>query len=63
MHFPTGHYRHLEVEEQHEVEVHISKRASWKCLATHLHDGIEVLEVNESWTCKDMKLQITTSDC
>ena len=37
VHFPT-YYRHLEVEEQHEVEVHISETGELEMFDTP-HDG------------------------
>ena len=43
VHFPTGHYRHLEVEEQHEVEVHISETGELEMFGYAPHDLIEVL--------------------
>lgn len=43
VHFPTGHYRHLEVEEQHEVEVHISETGELEMFGYAPRDLIEVL--------------------
>lgn len=43
VHFPTDHYRHLDVEEQHEVEVHISGTGELKIFGYAPESLIEIL--------------------